>query len=149
MGSDHVGQPEVGEHQPYRDVADSPGRWPGRAARASQLSDALLLEDGAPREDLDQVARPQRQQHADDQQPAGAQRRDARHVVRDREGRARRSVTVTSRAMPMVRRVMVRYTALAQDVREVVEAELLARPGPSGVERPEALTSRSSASEPR
>ena len=87
-GQDHVRQPQVAEHQPR--VADLGQARTGHAERRERPVDqAVALQDDPPRVDLDQVRGPQRNEHGDDEQATLARRRDARHVVRDRNRQQR------------------------------------------------------------
>ena len=80
---DHERQPEIREDEPGGDVAEA---WPGEAERREHpVEHALLLQDHPPGVDLDEVARPEREQDRDDEQVPRPRRRDLRHVEGDRE----------------------------------------------------------------
>ena len=81
---DHVRQPQVALDEPHRlDAVAGPLQAEGREDR---VDDAVLAEHEPPGVDLDEVARPQREQDRDGQQSTHPRRREACHVKRDREG---------------------------------------------------------------
>ena len=120
---DHVGQPDVDEDKKRPDIARSTANCPRspaaartafRIAEAPMASvgpgdDAFLREDQLPGIDLDQIARPQRQHHAQVEGGLPAAPRIARGEIGDGKGDARHRPTVTAAAMPTVRRMMSKF----------------------------------------
>ena len=83
---DHVRKPEIREDHPE---ADHPLAQPGSPEphrREEPVEDPVLGQDQSPRIGLDEVTRPERHHDRHDHQAADPRRRDAGHVIGDREG---------------------------------------------------------------
>ena len=83
---DHERQPQVREDEPHRRVREADVRVGQADLVQAPVQRALLLQDHAPGVDADDVARPERQQHHDEQHGPRARGRDSGHIERDREG---------------------------------------------------------------
>ena len=76
----HVGQPQVGERE------HDGGQPVAGAGAEGRLHDAAGLEHGPPRVGLDEVGRPEWDEHESHRDPAEPGRHDPRHEPRERDG---------------------------------------------------------------
>ena len=88
-GNDHEREPDVGEDEPHPPVRvqQVDVREPDLVQRPVER--AVVAEDRPPGVDPNEVARPEREEDRDQQERPCARLRDARHVVREREGEDR------------------------------------------------------------